>query len=155
MKSTLQEEIRQTRPFGSLEQEALLSLERTAALLRHQLGEALKEYGVTPTQLNVLRILRGSRQTGLCRHEIGDRLVSPVPDVTRLLDRMQEAGWIERERSTEDRRLVRAFITDAGLAVLARLDEPLQTMDRRQIGHLDADELRTLIDLLARIRHPA
>jgi DNA-binding MarR family transcriptional regulator len=154
MKSTLQDEIRQTRPFGSLEQEALLSLERTAALLRHALAESLKEFGVTPTQLNVLRILRGSHPTGLCRHEIGDRLVSPVPDVTRLLDRMQEAGWIERERSTEDRRLVRTFITDDGLAVLARLDEPLKTIDRRQIGHLSADELRTLIDLLARIRHP-
>jgi DNA-binding MarR family transcriptional regulator len=154
MNSALQDEIRQTRPFGSLEQEALLSLERTAALLRHALGEALKEFGVTPTQLNVLRILRGSHPTGLCRHEIGDRLVSPVPDVTRLLDRMQEAGWIERERSTEDRRLVRTFITEAGLALLARLDEPLKSIDRRQIGHLNADELRTLIDLLTRVRHP-
>jgi DNA-binding MarR family transcriptional regulator len=152
MQSRLQQELRQTRPFTSLAHEALLSLERTAALLRHGLAESLKGFGVTPTQLNVLRILRGARPYGLCRHEIGDRLVTPVPDVTRLLDRMQDAGWIERERSTEDRRLVRTRITDEGLALLARMDGPLEDVHRQQVGHLTADELRTLIDLLARVR---
>ncbi|MDF1505475.1 MarR family transcriptional regulator [Roseisolibacter sp. H3M3-2] len=153
MQKTLQDEIRQTRPFSSLEQEALLSLERTAAVLGHAVEREFKAFGVTPTQVNVLRILRGSRPNGLCRHEIGDRLVTPVPDVTRLLDRMEEAGWILRERSDEDRRLVRTTITDDGLAMLERLDEPMREMDRRLIGHLSESELRALIDLLTRARH--
>jgi DNA-binding MarR family transcriptional regulator len=155
MQSTLQQELRQTRPFSSLAQEALLSLERTAAVLGHALEKELKPYGVTPTQYNVLRILRGAGPAGLCRHEIGDRLVTPMPDVTRLLDRMQDAGWIRRERSTEDRRLVRTTITDEALALLARLDEPMKTMDRALIGHLTEDELRVLIDLLGKARHRA
>ncbi len=153
MPRSLRDEIKQTRPFSGPEQEALLSLERTAAVLVHQMAHEFEEFGVTPTQYNVLRILRGAGEGGLCRHEIGDRLVTPVPDVTRLLDRMQEAGWVVRERSTEDRRLVRTTITAEGLALLAGLDEPLKAMDRALIGHLNDDELRTLIDLLSKARH--
>jgi DNA-binding MarR family transcriptional regulator len=152
MTPRLQDEIRQTKPFASLEEEAYLSLERTAAVLRHHLAESLKAFGITGTQLNVLRILRGARPNGLCRNEIGDRLVAQVPDVTRLLDRMEEAGLVVRERSAEDRRLVRTRITDDGLALLARLDEPLLTLHADQLGHLPADRLRTLIELLAEVR---
>jgi DNA-binding MarR family transcriptional regulator len=152
MSLRLQDEIRQTKPFRSLEEEAYLSLERTAAVLRHALAESLKEYGITGTQLNVLRILRGAQPDGLCRNEIGDRLVAQVPDVTRLLDRMEEAGLVIRERSAEDRRLVRTRITEQGLALLGRLDEPLIALHAHQLGHLPADRLRTLIDLLAEVR---
>lgn len=149
MTSTLRDEIRQTRPFQSLEQEASLSIERTSAVLRHGLAEAMKEFGITGTQLNVLRILRGAGPDGLCRNEIGDRLISQVPDVTRLLDRMEEAGLVSRARSTEDRRLVRTRITAEGLALLDRLDAPLVALHARQLGHMTRDQLRTLIDLLA------
>jgi hypothetical protein len=100
MPPRLQDELKQTKPFASLEQEALLSIERTAAVLRHQLGEELKPLGVTPTQYNVLRILRGAGPAGLCRNEIRDRLVAQVPDVTRLLDRMEDAGLIVRGRDS-------------------------------------------------------
>ena len=84
----LQEEIRQTRPFATVEQEASLSIARTAALLEHAVGEALKPYGLTPTQYNALRILRGAGDDGLCRNEVGERMVAIVPDATRLLDRL-------------------------------------------------------------------
>ena len=152
---TLRDEIRQTRPFQSLEQEAALSIERTAVVLKHRTNESLREFGVTGTQLNVLRILRGAGSDGLCRNEIGDRLVSQVPDVTRLLDRMEEAGLVTRERSTEDRRLVRTRITLEGLALLDRMDEPLVAMHRGQLGHLSREQLHTLIDLLALVRQGA
>ena len=122
MTSSLQEELRQTKPFGSLEQEATLSVERTSAVLRHGVAEALRPFGVTPAQYNVLRILRGAGPNGLCRHEISDRLLTQVPDVTRLLDRMEAAGLVTRERSTEDRRLVATRITEEGRRLLDRID---------------------------------
>jgi DNA-binding MarR family transcriptional regulator len=152
MAPRLQEELRQTKPFASLEQEALLSVERTAAVVRHKLGDELKPLGVTPTQYNVLRILRGAGPAGLCRNEIRDRLVAQVPDVTRLLDRMEEAGLIVRERDTVDRRLVTTRITEPGLRLLARADEQVSRFEREQVGHLTQAQLRTLIDLLALAR---
>jgi DNA-binding MarR family transcriptional regulator len=152
MTPRLQDEIRQTKPFASLEEEAYLSLERTTAVLRHHLAEQLKAFGITGTQLNVLRILRGAQPQGLCRNEIGERLVAQVPDVTRLLDRLEEAGLVSRERSAEDRRLVRTRITEEGLALLRRLDAPLLELHAAQLGHLSQEQLRTLIDLLAEVR---
>ena len=152
MSMTLQHELRQTKPFTSLEAEAALSIARTAALLGSELAETLKPHGLTPTQYNVLRILRGAGEDGLCRYEVGDRLVSPVPDVTRLLDRLEEAGLVRRARDAEDRRQVKARITSQGLDLLAQLDEVLDVLHRRQIGHLGAERLRALIDLLAAAR---
>ena len=148
MTADLRREIKQTRPFQSLEQEALLSLERTAAVHSHAMAEALKPHGITPTQYNVLRILRGASGEGLCRHEIRDRLVSQVPDVTRLLDRLEEAKLIERSRDTEDRRLVTTRITEEGLRLLRTLDAPVVEMHKRQLGHMTREQLRSLIDLL-------
>jgi DNA-binding MarR family transcriptional regulator len=152
MPPRLRDEIKQRKPFQSLEQEALLSIERTAALLGHSLAEALKPYEITPTQYNALRILRGAGPAGLCRNEIRDRLISRVPDVTRLLDRLEETGLIARERGTADRRLVTTRITTAGLALLARLDAPMAEIHRRQLGHMGAERLRMLIALLAEAR---
>jgi len=155
MSSALQHEIRQTKPFASLEHEASLSIERTASALRHALAEALREFDLTPAQLNVLRILRGAGEGGLCRHEVGDRLIAQVPDVTRLLDRMEEAGLVTRTRSEEDRRMVRSRITAAGLALLARIDAPLEALHARQLGHMSEEQLRTLVELLALARRTA
>ena len=152
MPSALQKELRQTRPFTSLEQEASLSVERTAAVLRHAIAEALRAFGITPSQYNVLRILRGAGEGGLCRHEVADRLVTQVPDVTRLLDRMEEGGLVVRERSAEDRRLVSTRVTSQGLALLDRIDEPMARLHERQLAHLTPEQLRTLIDLLALAR---
>ena len=148
----LQEELRQTKPFQSLEQEALLSIERTAAILSHGVADALRRYEITPTQYNVLRILRGAGERGLCRNEVRDRLVSQVPDVTRLLDRMEQMQLIERERDTDDRRMVLTRLTRKGSQLLARIDDPVARLHERQLGHLSAARLRTLVDLLAEVR---
>ena len=148
----LRDEIRQGKPFESLEQEALLSIERTAAVLMHGFADSLKEYDITPTQYNVLRILRGAGRAGLCRNEIRERLVAQVPDVTRLLDRLEQSGLVERERAEQDRRLMTTRITKAGLALLARLDGPVARSHRERLGHLSAAQLRTLVGLLAQVR---
>jgi DNA-binding MarR family transcriptional regulator len=152
MPTRLQDEIKQTKPFASLEEEALLSINRTAAVLGHQLADVMKPFGVTPTQYNVLRILRGAGERGLCRHEVRDRLIAQVPDVTRLLDRMEDVGLIERERDAEDRRMVNTRITRKGLRLLDELAGPLVEFQRAQIGHLGREKLRALIDLLAEAR---
>ncbi|HEX7239547.1 MAG TPA: MarR family transcriptional regulator [Longimicrobiaceae bacterium] len=152
MPTQLRDEIKQTRPFASLEQEAFLSVERTAAVLGHAFSEALKPHGITSTQYNVLRILRGAGEGGLCRSEIWERMVAQVPDVTRLLDRMEAAGLVERERSATDRRFVTTRITEEGLRILRELDGPVEALHQRLMSHLGADGLRTLVDLLARLR---
>lgn len=153
MPTPLQHELRQSRPFESPESEAVLSVLRTAALLGSAVAETLKPHGLTPTQYNVLRILRGAGADGLCRREVGDRLVTPVPDVTRLLDRLEAAALIRRHRDPEDRRQVRACITPQGLRILAELDGVLDALHRQQLGHLE-EELHALSDLLtaARVR---
>ena len=152
MSPSLREEIKQTRPFQSLEQEALLSLERTAAVLAHRGVDFFRPFGVTPTQYNVLRILRGAGNSGLCRNEVRDRMIAQVPDVTRLLDRLEEMKLIERERDADDRRMVTTRITASGLKLLERLDGPVVEADKRAAGHLGAKKLRLLIDLLAELR---
>jgi DNA-binding MarR family transcriptional regulator len=152
MTRALRDEIRQTKPFTSAEQEAFLSLGRTWAVLEHAFAEALRPYGITPTQYNVLRILRGAGETGLCRTEVMQRLISKVPDTTRLLDRMEAAGLIERERSDRDRRFVTTRVTAAGLSLLAELDDPVKELHRLHLGVLDRTELRTLIASLERVR---
>src|SRR5215218_10993455 len=102
---SLQDELKQRKPW-SLEEEAYLNISRTAAVLEHALVQALKPFDITPTQYNVLRILRGAGPDGLCRNEVGERLVRRVPDVTRLLDRMEDGGLIARRRGKDDRRYV-------------------------------------------------
>jgi DNA-binding MarR family transcriptional regulator len=150
--SQLQDELKQSKPFRSLEQEALLSIERTAAILSHGVADALRRYEITPTQYNALRILRGAGEQGLCRNEVRDRLVAQVPDVTRLLDRMEEMGLVDRERAEDDRRMVFTRLTRKGTQLLARIDEPVARLHHRQLGHLNAAKLRTLIELLAEAR---
>ena len=152
MPSRLQDEIKQTKPFTSPAQEAFLSIERTSAVLGHAFAEFVKPFGITPTQFNVLRILRGAGDAGLCRHEIRDRLVAQVPDVTRLIDRLVEMQLVTRERDGADRRLVTTRITPAGLRLLAELDQPIREFDQRTLGHMSAEQLRTLSELLALAR---
>jgi len=152
MTSRLQIELKQRKPFGSLSQEALLGIARTAALLEHGTAEALKPYGLTPTQFNALRILRGAEPDGLCRNEVRDRLVARVPDATRLLDRLTDMKLVVRAREGEDRRFVHARITRKGLDLLGQLDGVLAELHERQLGHLGERKLRDLIELLADAR---
>lgn len=152
MEKTLLDEIRHTKPFSSLEQEAYLALLRTAAELEHGMAEVLRPHGITHTQYNVLRILRGAGARGLCRNDVRDRMLAQVPDATRLLDRMEAMGLIRRARDSEDRRFVTARITDDGLRILSELDAPVLELHRRQLDALDAEEMRMLISLLGRLR---
>jgi len=150
--SPLQIELKQARPFKSLEEEAHLSIQRTAALLEHAFESALKPHRITATQYNVLRILRGSEPNGLCRQEIGDRLVRQVPDVTRLLDRLEDSKLIVRQRGGDDRRYVVTRITRSGLHLLDEVQHRIDEIHRKQLGHLDEAQLRKLIALLAVVR---
>jgi DNA-binding MarR family transcriptional regulator len=150
--SDLKTALKQTKPFRSLGHEAALSLQRTAAELEHAFESAVKPYGITATQYNVLRILRGAGAAGLCRNEVGARMVRRVPDVTRLLDRLEDMLLIVRERGGEDRRYVTTKVTAQGLELLAALDPVVDDLHDAQVGRLGNPRLRTLIELLARIR---
>jgi DNA-binding MarR family transcriptional regulator len=152
MSRALHEELKSARPYDLLEEEAHLSIMRTAAVHEHAIAQLLKPYGLTPTQYNVLRILRGAGSAGLCRNEIGERLLRQVPDVTRLLDRMTEMKLIGRHRSDTDRRLVQTRITAKGLELLAELDRPVRAFHRTRLAGIAPAKLRQLVDTLADIR---
>lgn len=152
MSPRLQDELKQTRPWASLEEEASLAVARTAAVLDHELAQVFKPLGITSTQYNVLRILRGAGAEGLCRNEVGERLVRRVPDVTRLLDRMEQLGLIDRRREGDDRRFVTTHITRKGMALLTQLDDQVQQFHRKRLGHVDHGRLRTLVTLLEDVR---
>lgn len=150
----LQDEIKQTKPFRSVEEEAYLSLVRTAAMLEHSLAQALKDFDITPTQYNVLSILRGSGAQGLCRNEVGCRLVTAMPDVTRLLDRMEDMGLIVRERGTKDRRKVATRLTKKGIDLVNKLDAKVLEAHTRQFRGVDRKSLKELIAVLGDLREP-
>jgi DNA-binding MarR family transcriptional regulator len=151
MPSRLQAEIKQTKPFPSLQHEAILGLLRTAAVIDHSTDEALRPYGITGTQYNVLRILRGAGANGLCGREIGERMITRVPDVPRLLERLEKAELIGRERDPSDRRHVTATITAKGEALLREIDAVSMPVEKR-FNQLTEDQLRTLIDALDIVR---
>ena len=148
----LRDEIRQSRPFESKAQAAFLNLQRTAWALRKESAEHLRPAGLTIPQYNVLRILRGAGESGLTCREIGDRMVTPDSDVTRLVDRGETQGWLTRRRCTKDRRVVHITITPPGLAILAAQDEGLLAHHNEQLRHLSDDELDTLNTLLEKAR---
>jgi DNA-binding MarR family transcriptional regulator len=129
------------------EEAAFLELLRTTDILSRGLVKVLRTEDLSGTQYNVLRILRGSPE-GLPCGEIANRMITRDPDITRLLDRLEKRGLISRCRENEDRRMVMARITQEGLKLLARLDEPVQTAHRKQLGHLGRERLRALTELL-------
>jgi DNA-binding MarR family transcriptional regulator len=150
--SLLLKEIQQRRPFASRQQEAFLNLLRTAAVLGAAMDRWFKELGLTRTQYNALRILRGAHPGALACSEVGERMVTPVPDVTRLLDRLEAVGLVTRCRDSHDRRVVNVAISDRGLARLAELDEPLEEKLRELLAPLGDADLATLVGLLERAR---
>jgi DNA-binding MarR family transcriptional regulator len=152
MTRTLKEEIRQTRPFASLEQEAYLNIVRTATQLSDAFERILRPAGLTPAQYNVLRILRGTDTEGLCRNDLRDRMLTRMPDMTRLLDRMEAGGLVSRTRDADDRRIVTTRITPEGLRLVNGLDEAVAEEHRRRLGHLSQEHLEMLIELLGEVR---
>jgi DNA-binding MarR family transcriptional regulator len=145
---SIQSEIQQTKPFSTLEEEALVSLQRTADQLHWRMSEMLKEYGVSPTQYNALRILRGAKDEGRACSEIAERMINRDPDITRLVDRLERRGLVARSREDRDRRVITTRITPAGLKLLDSLDRPIEDFNRRLLGPLGEQRLRTLIQLL-------
>ena len=154
MSGRLADEIKQTKPFGSPAEEAILNIQRTASLLALQIADAMKPHGITETQYNILRILRGAGKEGLSCQEVGARMIAREPDLTRLFDRLERRELISRARSPEDRRVVLSRITEQGLKLLSALDPAVRNLPRRLLGHLSDAQLRTLIDLLEKARDP-
>ncbi len=152
MVRSLRSELKQGAPFRSLEEEAHLSIVRTADLLGRSLAVTFKPYGLTLTQYNVLRILRGAGADGLPSGEVAERMITREPDITRLLDRMEERGWVHRRKDPADRRVTRAFLTLAGRELVDRLDAPVAAMQKHCLGHLDEAKLAELCDLLGTVR---
>ena len=130
------------------EQDAFVLLQRAAAAMQEELARLLKPHGLSPTQYNVLRILRGARPALLSCGEIASRLIAKDPDLTRLLDRLAKAGWVERARGEADRRVVRAGITSAGVALLKSLDGDVLDLHRRQFSELGEKKTAILAKLL-------
>ncbi len=152
MPGKLQAQIKQSKPFVSLREEALLNLWRTSDQLNHVLQQLLKSHGISHTQYNVLRILRGAGPEGLATGEIAARMITRDPDITRLIDRLERAGLARRAGQKGDRRVILARITPKGLKLLGELDHPLMQLIEEKLGHMTDSRLRTLVGLLEQIR---
>lgn len=148
---SLQRALLKQRAFDSVEQEATLNLLRTGDQIQNQFGRLFRRYGLTFSQYNVLRILRGEGKAMSCL-EIARRMVQVVPAMTGLLDRLERRGLVQRDRDVEDRRVVRITLTKEGGKLLGTLDEPVLGLHRRLLGHLSQRELRDLNRLLEKAR---
>jgi DNA-binding MarR family transcriptional regulator len=149
--SKLHQETRKREAFATAEQEAVLGLFRTSDRMQHRFARLFREFGLTPSQYNILRILRAEGKAMPCL-EIAQRTITVVPGITGLIDRLADAGFVTRQRSEEDRRVVNVSITPAGEEVLSRLDEPLVELHRRLMADFSAQELTELIRLLDKAR---
>jgi DNA-binding MarR family transcriptional regulator len=152
MSVALQEELQQNKPFASLEEAAYLAVLVTAERFKTRASAIFRQKGLTSAQYNVLRILRGAGDAGISCTEISGRMITRDSDITRMLDRLESRGLISRRRQADDRRVVKAFITEAGLRVLNDLDGPVGTFNQDQMADLSEKELRTLIKLLEKAR---
>jgi DNA-binding MarR family transcriptional regulator len=148
----LQREIHQTKVIRLLEEEATLNIVRTADVLMLAVADVLKPCLLSATQYNVLRILRGAGKDGASCKDIGSRLVARDPDITRLMDRLEQRGLVSRDRAGEDRRVVTHRLTRAGLELVNELDGPIEALHRTIMGHMKAAKLRELVGLLEEVR---
>jgi DNA-binding MarR family transcriptional regulator len=143
---------KQSKPtLPSLEARVFIALLSAADRLSQGAESLVRKYGLTGTQYNVLRILRGAEPTGMACKGISDRMISHDPDMTRLLDRMDQRGLITRERQTDDRRVVKTRITSQGLEILKKLDAPIQELHKRQFRDIGAARLQTLAAALEEV----
>jgi DNA-binding MarR family transcriptional regulator len=142
------------RTFDSLEQEVYLSLWRTYDRLRTLEEELFGQYDLTPQQYNALRLLSAAQPNTIRTLDLAARLVSRAPDITRLLDKLEQRGLIERDRPPDNRRVVNVGITEEGVNLLRQLREPIRQCHVRQLGHLSANELKELNSLLRAARLP-
>ena len=148
----LQQEIKQAKPFRSLQQEAALALLKTADLVRRQAAKVIGPYHLSLEQYNVLRILRGAGKAGMATLEVSSRMIEQTPAITRLLDKLEAKNLVRRERCPQDRRQVLCHITGAGLQLLAGLDDEVETANQEAFAGLSTGEIKALIAILDRIR---
>jgi DNA-binding MarR family transcriptional regulator len=148
----LQQEIQQTRPFDLVEEEAMLNIVRTAEILQRAIADFLVGFGLSAVQYNVLRILRGAGPAGATCSQIGKRMLTHDPDITRLLDRMEARGLIARARDGADRRAVITRITETGLALAGEIDQPLTKLFQTRLGNIGRDGLASLTAQLEKVR---
>jgi len=152
------EEIRnlidQSKPFRSLQSEAIVSLLFTVDRVREVALGPLREHALSAEQYNVLRILRGRGPGGLSTYAVAKRMVSRAPNITRLVDKLVAKSLLRRAPSLDDRRVTNLEIAGEGLRLLSRLDGPIERSTRRAMEGLSEEEIRTFLDLLARIRRP-
>ena len=151
-KSSLASALKQNRPFVSLEQQVYLSILRTASELSYAVDQYFRPFDITPSQYNVLRILRGVGADGLCRNEISERMVTATPDMSRLLDRMEKAGWVRRERAEDDRRQVSTYITKSGMELLETLETPTRDFVMRLFSGTRVSDLKAVLKVNDQIR---
>jgi DNA-binding MarR family transcriptional regulator len=151
MAGKLAQDIKQTKPFASLEEEAALNMQRTSALLEQAFEAALKPHGISATQYNALRILRGAGPKGLSCQEVGARMIRLDPDLTRLFDRLEARGFISRTRGEEDRRVVQVRIAPDGTKLLGSL-QVLEELLKNGLARMGEQKLRKLIDLCEEAR---
>jgi len=150
----LKDEIKQDKPFDCLQAEVYVNLLRTADQLSRG-GEALlKLKGLTPAQYNVLRILRGAGEQGLCCREVAERMITRDPDITRLVDRLERRGLLVRSRHSRDRRVIMVRITPEGRKMVKELDGPVAEHHRNLFRRIKIDDLRKLSELLEAAREP-
>jgi DNA-binding MarR family transcriptional regulator len=153
--ASLKLEIAQEPPFSSVEEEALLNLLRTADCLQRGFHLRTRDWGVTSTQYNVLRILRGAQPNGLTCSAIGGRMIAAEPDITRLLARLKGLKLIRQQRDRHDRRVVWTRISEAGLQLLREMDPVILQVPKELLGHLRQAELTEMIRLLEAARKPS
>jgi DNA-binding MarR family transcriptional regulator len=151
-RTSVQSEIRQSRPFRSKKQEATIALLRTASVVGRALARVLEPWKLSLAQYNALRIIRGAGTGGIATLAIRERMIEEGTTITRILDRLEEAGYIERERSTPDRRQVVCRATEAGAKLLDKIDPLVDAADEEAVATLDARQLGELIDLLDTVR---
>ncbi|HEY4261806.1 MAG TPA: MarR family transcriptional regulator [Schlesneria sp.] len=147
----LQNELKKKRPFESPEQEAALNVLRTNDRLQNRFLRLFREYGVTPSQYNILRILRGEGKP-MPSLEIGERMIQVVPAMTGLIDRLEKQSLVRRERCLEDRRVIYIVLTEQGTELLAKLDKPVEELHKDLLGHMAKTELTELSRLLEKAR---
>ena len=152
MAGKLQQELQQKKAMPSLEEESLLNVVRTADALMLALSSLLKPYQLSPTQYNVLRILRGAGEQGVSCKDIAARLVARDPDITRLMDRLEQRGLIVRDRAKEDRRIVTHRLTQPGIDLVYELDRPIEALNKQAMRAINAGQLRQLVDVLEQVR---
>ena len=149
--ASLRQQLKKKGPFDSLEQEAMLSILRTSDLLENRLARLLRQYDLTPSQYNAMRIMRGEGEPMPCL-EVADRMIQVAPAITRVVDQLVGRGLVEKQQSSEDRRVFLIELTASGTRLLKKLDEPIQSLHQSLLGHVSKSDLKTLNGILETAR---